>query len=242
MEGIRDGRPREALDRYVGSRYTQHSTGVGNGKEGFIEFFLPFIERTPKRDIRVLRTIEDGRFVFCHVFQSLNDGAAEWVTMDLFDTDEDLKIVEHWDVICAHEPTPSGAGMTAGPDRPRNLVETDSNKARIKEFTKRLLIEGGRDELPDFVAQETIEHSPRIEAGASGWRTALRSGAIGDYDMLFKLIGEGDLVATYSRVHRGGHDHAVFDLYRLANGLIVEHWDVSEEIGPRESWNNSGKF
>ena len=55
MEGIRDGRPREALDKYVGSRYTQHSTGVGHGKEGFIEFFVPFIERTPKRELRVLR-------------------------------------------------------------------------------------------------------------------------------------------------------------------------------------------
>ena len=132
--------------------------------------------------------------------------------------------------------------MTAGPDRPSCLGETKSNKARIREFTKRLLIEGRHDELPEFVAKETIEHSPRIEAGASGWRAALTSGAIGDYDMLFKLIGEGDLVVAYSRVHRAGRDHAVFDLYRLANGLIVEHWDVSEEIGPRESWNNSGKF
>lgn len=36
LDGIRDGHLREALDRHVGARYTQHSTGVADGKEGFL--------------------------------------------------------------------------------------------------------------------------------------------------------------------------------------------------------------
>ena len=32
MEGIRDGNPREAIEKYTGERYTQHSTGVPDGK------------------------------------------------------------------------------------------------------------------------------------------------------------------------------------------------------------------
>ena len=98
LEGIRDGNMREALDKYTGDRYTQHSTGVADGKEGFIEFFAPFLERNPIRDIQVVRAIEDGRYVFCHVYQSLNNGEVKWVTADLFDTDEKGRIVEHWDV------------------------------------------------------------------------------------------------------------------------------------------------
>jgi predicted SnoaL-like aldol condensation-catalyzing enzyme len=39
MEGIRDGKPREAVTKYTGDRYTQHSTGVKDGVEGFVEFF-----------------------------------------------------------------------------------------------------------------------------------------------------------------------------------------------------------
>ena len=62
MEGIRDGNPREAVTQYTGERYTQHSTGVRDGVEGFIEFFEPFIERNPKRDIQVIRALEDGQF------------------------------------------------------------------------------------------------------------------------------------------------------------------------------------
>ena len=57
MEGIRDGNALEALNKYTGRRYTQHSTGVANGKQGFLDFFTPFLERTPKRDIRVIRLI-----------------------------------------------------------------------------------------------------------------------------------------------------------------------------------------
>jgi len=45
LEGIRDGKAREAVTKYTGARYTQHSTGVKDGIEGFVEFFEPFIAR-----------------------------------------------------------------------------------------------------------------------------------------------------------------------------------------------------
>ena len=35
LEGIRDGKVREAVTKYTGDRYTQHSTGVADGAEGF---------------------------------------------------------------------------------------------------------------------------------------------------------------------------------------------------------------
>ena len=61
---------------------------MADGTEGFIDFFTPFLERNPVRDIQVMRAIEDGHYVFCHVYQSLNNGEAKWVTADLFDTDD----------------------------------------------------------------------------------------------------------------------------------------------------------
>jgi len=64
LEGIRDGKAREAITKYSGARYTQHSTGVKDGPEGFIEFFEGFLARNPKRDIQILRGLEDGKYVF----------------------------------------------------------------------------------------------------------------------------------------------------------------------------------
>ena len=36
LEGIRDGKVKEAIKKYTGARYTQHSTGVKDGVKGFI--------------------------------------------------------------------------------------------------------------------------------------------------------------------------------------------------------------
>ena len=97
--GIRDGNVRGAVEAYTGDRYTQHSTGVADGVEGFVEFFEPFVANNPARDIQLVRSIVDGNHVFVHAYQDINDGQARWVTTDLFDTDVDDRIVEHWDVI-----------------------------------------------------------------------------------------------------------------------------------------------
>jgi len=85
LEGIRDGNAREAVTKFTGDRYTQHSTGVRDGVEGFVAFFEDFIHRNPVRDIRIARALEDGQYLFVHAYQSLNDGEAEWVTLDFCD-------------------------------------------------------------------------------------------------------------------------------------------------------------
>ena len=36
---------------------------------------------------------------------------------------------------------------------------------------------------------------------------------------------------------------AFYDLYRIEDNKMVEHWDVVEAIPPKEQWKNSnGKF
>ncbi len=47
---------------------------------------------------------------------------------------------------------------------------------------------------------------------------------------------------AFSHVKQNERDWAVFYLSRIKSGKIVEHWDVQEQIGPKETWNNSGKF
>jgi hypothetical protein len=51
LEAIRDGDAAAAIERYSGSRYTQHSTPVKDGKDGFVEFFDDFHRRNPVRDV-----------------------------------------------------------------------------------------------------------------------------------------------------------------------------------------------
>ena len=248
LEGIRDGNMREALDKYTGDRYTQHSTGVADGKEGFIEFFAPFLERNPIRDIQVVRAIEDGRYVFCHVYQSLNNGEVKWVTADLFDTDEKGRIVEHWDVIAEYvEDTASGRTMVDGPTEVEDLEKTDANKVVVQGFVDDVLIGGKADKVTDYISTAQYDqHNPEVEDGLEGFgkhlKQVMETGSAAKYLKVHHLIGQGNFVVIYSHTQMAGEDYAFFDLFRLKGGKIVEHWDVQEKISPREMWNNSGKF
>lgn len=243
LEGIAGGRVREAVRKYTGHRYTQHSTGVADGVEGFLAFFEPFTARNPKRDISLVRAFQDGRWVFCHAFQSLNDGAAEWVTMDLFHTDPDGLILEHWDTIAPHVvKTRSGDPMVGGRAEIDLSADTEANKTLVLDYTKQVLQPRRFTDLGQFVADDLVQHGPMIGAGRKGLQDWLTSDDAGQYEMLFKLVGQGDFVMTYGKRHAHGQDIAVFDLYRIADGLIVEQWVNAEAIGPRDTWGNSGKF
>ena len=248
MEGIRDGNAKEAITKYAGARYTQHSAGVKDGIEGFLEFFDGFLARTPVRDIRIMRGIEEGTYVFVHAYQYLNNGTAQWVTTDIFDTDENDKLIEHWDVISAYEQeTASGHTMIDGGTEITDMEKTTENKEIVRNFLVDVLQEGNYQNLSRYISSEKyIQHNPKIKDGIESIAEYLQSmkdkGITFKYDNIFKLIGQGNFVVSYCQVTYGHKKLAVFDIFRLENGLIVEHWDNMEEILPKELWGNSGKF
>ena len=248
MEGIRDGNAREAVTKYTGNRYTQHSTGVADGVEGFVEFFESFIERNPVRDIQIIRGFEDGQYVFVQAYQNINDGEAEWITTDLFDTDANDKIVEHWDVIAPVAATSvSGHSQIDGPTEISNLDETERNKSIVSGFLGKVLQNGEFDRVTDYVSTDTyIQHNPQVADGLAGLQafvsTLAEQGLTMVYDSVFKVVGQGNFVASYSKMSMGDDEYAVFDIFRLEDGLIVEHWDNMELILPKDQWGNSGKF
>ncbi len=240
MQGIRDGRAKEAVTEFTGARYTQHSAGVKNGRAGFIEFFGPFLERNPIRDIKIVRALTDGQYVFVQVFQSLNNGESKWVTMDMFDMDANDKIIEHWDVICADQETPSGVAMTGGATEVKDRELTIENKGLVTSFLKHVFVEGEADYISAFINEDCIQHSPEMQAGVAGWQDHLNSGL--RYEFVHQVIGEGNFVVALSKSFRGDTSYAVFNLFRIENSKIVEHWDCIEQIAPKEQWTNSGKF
>ena len=242
--GIIEGRPREAVERVTGDRYTQHSTGVGDGPEGFVEFFTTFLERNPVRDIQILRGLVDGNLVFLHAFQSLNDGEAQWVTMDILDTDDDDKMIEHWDVIAAYnESNPSGRSNIDGPTEITDLDKTEANKAIVHELMTDLLMKGGDvSRIDEYIAEDYIQHNPDAPDGRATFQALLEAP---DrplwYDEVVLMVGEGNFVATLSRAHWDDIEYAQMDLFRLEDGKVVEHWDAAEPV-PTGPQPNSGKF
>ena len=248
LEGIRDGKVRESITKYTGEKYTQHSAGVADGIEGFVEFFEPFVERCTSRDIQIIRGFEDGKYVFVHVYQNINNGEAKWVTADIFETDDNDKIIEHWDIIQAYqEKTVSGRTMVDGPTEIEDLDKTGENKALVQNFFDDVLIGGNFQKVTDYISNEQYDqHNPSVGDGLEGFGKHVQemtdNGITSSYEKLHLLIGQGNFVASLSHTKVAGEDWAFIDLFRIKDALIVEHWDIQEKILPQDQWGNSGKF
>ena len=63
------------------------------------------------------------------------------------------------------------------------------------------------------------------------------------YDKIHKVLGEGNFVLVASEGRFAGKDTSFYDLFRVENGKIAEHWDTVETVPPRDQWKNTtGKF
>jgi len=91
------------------------------------------------------------------------------------------------------------------------------------------------------------QHNPAMADGSQALRAALEATHAGGlsivYDRTHRLLAEGNFVLSVSEGQRDGVHSSFYDLFRLAGGKIVEHWDTIEAIPPRSEWkNDNGKF
>lgn len=138
--------------------------------------------------------------------------------------------------------------MVDGPTESSDLGKTEENKVLVQGFVDDILVNGRMEKLADyFDADNYIQHNPHIANGLSGLGAALEAmaanGVTMQYDSIHKVLGEGNFVLVVSEGAFAGAPTAFYDLFRVENGKIAEHWDVMETILPRSEWkNDNGKF
>lgn len=231
------------LDQYINpGKYIQHNLGVGDGVEAFRSFASQF--RPGAIKVNIARVLEDGDYVACHSEYEMNGSL---IGFDLYRF-EDGKIVEHWDNLQKMEgPNPSGHTMIDGTTEVIDPDKTEANKALVKQYVEDLMVNGKAEKMPEYVGDNYIQHNPQIGDGIAGFHIAFaewtRQGIIAKYDAIHKVIGEGNFVLVLSEGNFAGKPMAFYDLFRVADGKVAEHWDVLQEIPSREDWkNNNGKF
>lgn len=123
--------------------------------------------------------------------------------------------------------------------------ETETNRRVITEFVRLMYVE--RDPataLERCASSEYTQHNAMLPDGrdaAASFLTRLYSDPSSTFEVQRVLV-DGPLAALHVRAHPVGRPLlAVADFYRLANGLIVEHWDVIQEV-PTESVNPHPMF
>ena len=226
------------------NKYIQHNLAVGDGLAGF----GAVLQQLPPNSAQVntIRVFEDGDYVFAHTEYNF---FGPKIGFDIFRFEEG-KIVEHWDNLqeTPKAANPSGRTMTDGRVEIADIDKTMENKALVRNFIEDILISGRMEKLGGyFDGDNYLQHNPAVADQVSGLGKALqemaKNGMIMKYDRVHKILGEGNFVLSVSEGTFGGRHVSFYDLFRVENGKIAEHWDVIEAIMPEAEWKNSnGKF
>ncbi len=181
--------------------------------------------------------------MFIKAVNESDGGGASWLTMSLIRADErglmsvrrqiSARYVQK-DCLCS-----SLAACTL-PNGPHE--ETETNKLKVRDFIRAVTAGDGLDRLDDFIDRTVfVSHTPggcidpdRLDEFAA--RRSPRSGL--RYHGVDDLVGEGSFVAVFSAYDQEGNHARTCDLFRLADGRIVEHWDVVEPVAAHTVANN----
>jgi predicted SnoaL-like aldol condensation-catalyzing enzyme len=114
---------------------------------------------------------------------------------------------------------------------------TARNKAIVQDFYTTVLIGRNVDAAPRFLSPEYKQHS-NVPSGLKSFmdlfRAAFAKPLPSDYKReILRVVGENDIVIIFNRqsgTHPDGKHQVLlqFDMFRVENGMIVEHWDADE--------------
>ncbi|MFR9650677.1 MAG: nuclear transport factor 2 family protein [Rikenellaceae bacterium] len=228
---------------YINSqRYIQHNLMSGDGVEGFAAVLEGLADYPESPRVDTVRIFEDGDFVFTHTSYNFY---GDRVGFDIFRFEDDL-IVEHWDNMCeaVEKPNASGHTMIDGGTTIVDREDGEHNKPLIVRYISDVLIDGKLSELESYIyGNSYLEHNPYSGDGIDALRSMIVNSGI-KYRTIHKVLGEGNFVLAVCEGYDMDENRlSIYDLYRLDDDKIVEHWGVTEVIPDRSEWkNDNGKF
>jgi predicted SnoaL-like aldol condensation-catalyzing enzyme len=228
--------------------YIQHNLAYGTGRDAFVGSVQYLASAPVKTTVNNIRAYEDGDKVFLQTVYNFA-GAGEQVGFDIFRIDADGKIAEHWDNLAAKAaPNPSGRTQIDNLAPVKDLEKTEENREVVKNFLHDVMMGKAPEKTPEYFDNgKYIQHNTGIADGLDGLGVALealgKQGIQMIYTTVHQVLAQGDMVLAVSEGTFGGAPTSYYDLWRVENGKIAEHWDVMETIADQSAWQNqNGKF
>jgi len=116
------------------------------------------------------------------------------------------------------------------------MTTIDQNKQVAVAFWKRVF--AGRDPagaVEQYIGGTYTQHNPDTADGAEAFVTSMAETLRRAPNLtaeIKRVVAEGDLVVIHNHITSGPADRGLagFDLFRLRDGKIVEHWDARQPV------------
>jgi predicted SnoaL-like aldol condensation-catalyzing enzyme len=127
-----------------------------------------------------------------------------------------------------------------------DIKQEQINKKVVVDFYNAAINKKDFTAASKYLGKKYTQHNPTAANGPEGLKTFiefLKKNYPNAHSDIKKAFVDDDYVILQVHSVRvpGTRGRAIFDLFKLENGKIVEHWDVVQDI-PEKSANSNGMF
>jgi len=245
----------ELAPKYQAETYMQHNPNILTGRDAFVKVFgaRPPVNPIPETMANppVVQFAKDD-YVGLIWEREANDptDATKKYKFNGFDLVriENGLVAEHWDYALKTKGSPDGgtADSAKAMNATFNLSAQEKKNLEIANVEFKDILQYGHTELADKVmAEGYIQHNPNVPTGREGFKNAFRNRPTEPIKPEFKnkpmmIIPSGQFVFYMSKRELKNPDDESkmyttywFDIVRVENGMIQEHWDAATKNAPQ---------
>lgn len=238
-----------AIDEFIRPDYIDHDPDSPGGPEPLRKLVSGFQTGYPDMLFTIERVLADGDLVLLHVHAVLEPGTPGQAIAAVFRI-QDGKIAEHWEARQdVPQTTVSGndmfATLSAPPVKsPDPLASAAATRKIATALFHEVTVERDVTAFARYLADPYYQHYPQDHNGAAA-ATASFAATLAAYPGLTvttkRVIADGDYVAFHSHYQLSADDlgTAVVDLYRVRDGKVLEHWNVTQAVAATSANDNT---
>lgn len=238
------------IDQLVRPDYIQHNVQANDGRQGLLDF-VAALQAQGGTAVEIHRRFADGDRVALH--STYGTGENRRVAFDVFRV-ENSQLAEHWDAMQTYVDeinSVNGNTMVDGSTQITDRALTEQNRQLVTTMVKEVFVDGQLGRLADYLGDPYIQHNPRTDNGLDGalafFSAVAAQGVQVGYTESPIVVAEGNFVlvgsAGYLQASMAEREFTVFyDLFRVDQGKMAEHWDVIQAIDLETIPHDNGPF
>ncbi len=124
--------------------------------------------------------------------------------------------------------------------------QQEINKQHVVAFYNQVVNQKDFAAASNYLGSVYIQHNPTADEGPEGLKKFiefLQTNYPNAHSEIKRVFADGNFVILHVHSIRdpGTRGRAIFDLFKLDHGKIIEHWDVVQDI-PEQAANENGMF